>query len=250
MLTTANSVDSVYDDLALRFTTIFFEDFGRADAAECADRLVSMLKDEGPRSTNARAFLRESELREAWNDVFDHHRSTRLAAQLAPYVTGPRVVDILAGNGTLTKAVADLVDADVTAWEVPGSYDPPFAHPVKPLDELPEQAAKDGTVLISTVLHHEPDCVSLLDRCTRLGAARWLVVENCLHDHVSRRTHELIDDFFNGCLNEFDVPCSYEHRTVRGWIEILSRFGRLTYYTDLGRIPGLPFPYELFVIDR
>jgi hypothetical protein len=98
------------------------------------------------------------------------------------------------------------------------------------------------------VLHHEPDPVHLLDALARAAIPRWIVVENCVTAEYSRPFHRFADRFFNNCLNEFDVRCVDQHRTLDEWTTLLTRYGRVTIVDESFVVPGIPFPYSSMIV--
>lgn len=239
---------TVAGDFAGRMALVFERDLHRAEAAELATSIGAALAEEGPSSKTGRRLLRESGVRDTWNRVFAEQRSAAVAAAIRPHVRG-RVVDLLAGDATVAAALRELGCRDISCWERRGAYPEPPRLPVSPFEELLTVRPAADTVLMVTVLHHEKSAPELLDQARELGARRWVVVENCVSETVSDHLHEFADIFFNTCLNEFDVDCTTEHRTLEAWCELLGGHGTVAHAGDLGRVPGMPFPYELIVVD-
>ncbi|HZM75047.1 MAG TPA: hypothetical protein VFC19_04935 [Candidatus Limnocylindrales bacterium] len=204
---------------------------------------------------SAATLLAKSGAREDWNRVFAEERSQFIADWLLPYLEG-QVLDVLGGDFTVLRAlVAKGLSATQTvgcerrnAYAVDWSALP---FPVRDFDlSLGLPIGFVDTYLICTVLHHEPDLDAFFAILDRGSACRWVVVENCVDDANSEAFHLYVDEFFNKCLNSFDVPCVPQHRTAESWRDLLGAFGRVIHTETRSDVPGMPFPYTLFVIDR
>jgi len=199
----------------------------------------------------ASALLRGSGVRARWNDVLRRDRAAALAARIRPFLAEP-LLDVLAGDGSVCRALSDLGIARLAATERTGAYAEsalPAATDFRPFAEdvdLSQFGA--STALLSTVLHHEPDPVRLLDAVARAAVPRWIVVENCVTAEYSRPFHQFADRFFNNCLNEFGVDCVEQHRTLDEWVDLLARYGSVTIADAAFTVPGIPFPYSLLVV--
>lgn len=212
-----------------------------------------LLEQQGPASPAAAQVLEDSGVRRQWNGVFSRRRAGQVAAWLDPHVGG-HMLDVLAGDFTLTRELHAGGRRSVVAVERGGSYQTDWsAQPFPVLDyaELDRVGQERfDTAVISAVLHHEPDPVGLLDRLDMLHCRRWVVVENCLDVDNSEAFHLFVDRFFNECLNRFDVPCVSQHRTHSQWRTLLGRYGEVTVAESRRDVPGIPFPYDLFVVAR
>ncbi|WP_285659551.1 hypothetical protein [Actinomycetospora sp. NBRC 106375] len=155
---------------------------------------------------------------------------------------------MLSGDGTLTKAISS--HGDVVAYERVGAYPTPPAHPTRPFDEFTNIAPGGfDTLLVSTVLHHEDGLDELLHKLASARAERWIVVENSVTEQAPVALHEFVDLFFTHTLNDFALACPGQHRTVEGWTSILGAYGTVRLHAQLQRVPGIPFSYELFVVE-
>lgn len=230
----------------------------RRDGIEVGDfdgtaRLIRLLiEQQGPESPAAAEVLRTTGIRRQWNEVFARQRSAVVVQWLLPLVQCP-LLDVLAGDFTLTRQL-HAAGATVVATERKDAYEVTWSQqpfPVVDHTELGSLTA-EGTVsaLLCAVLHHEPNPAELLDQLDGFGHARWIVVENCVDDDNTDEFHLLVDRFFNGCLNQFDVPCVPEHRTREQWSQLLGRYGTVSTIDTRRDVPGIPFPYDLFVVDR
>jgi hypothetical protein len=193
-------------------------------------------------------------IRDRWNDVLRRDRAAALASRIQPLVVGP-LVDILAGDGSVCRALSALGVTALAATERCGDYNcepllPPEI-PFTPFTDALDLAQFDAsTALLSAVLHHEPDPVRLLDVLARAAIPRWIVVENCVTPEFSRPFHEFADRFFNSCLNQFGVPCGDQHRALNEWADLLTPYGTVAVVDEAFTVPGIPFPYSLLVISR
>jgi hypothetical protein len=199
--------------------------------------------------------LAESGVRAEWNRVFAEKRSEFVASWLAEYLTGP-VLDVLGGDFTVLQALLrhGLDAGSVTGCERLAAYPTDWSELPFPVYDLSADLSLPdgsyGTVLLCTVLHHEPEVRPLLDAVARTGAGRWVIVENCLDADNSEDFHLYVDEFFNRCLNTFDVPCVPQHRTAAQWRDLLDDYGTVTVEEDRSSVPGMPFPYTLFVVEQ
>jgi hypothetical protein len=218
-----------------------------------ARRVRTLLSTEG--FGLASRVLVESGVRAEWNRVFAEERSEFVGAWLAPYATGA-VLDVLGGDFTVLRALLrhKRDGGAVTGCERATAYDNDWSQLPFPVYDVPADlrlpAGEYDSVLICTVLHHEPDVRSLLDAVARTGARRWVVVENCLDADNDEDFHLYVDQFFNRCLNTFDVPCVTQHRTAAQWCELLAEYGTVTVEEHRRGVPGMPFPYTLFLVEQ
>lgn len=217
------------------------------------DELCELAALEGPSSPRARDLLESTGVRDAWNHVFARRRSAYLAEWLTPYLTMP-VLDVLAGDATVTTALARNGIPRIIGIERATAYAvewPALTVPMVPfVDGEPLPPGPWGSLLVSTVLHHEPDLDALLHALDACDATRWVVVENCVTADYQPAFHEWLDVFFNTCLNQFDVPCVPQHRTAEQWRQVLGRYGRVVWDEERRDVPGMPFAYHVFVVDR
>lgn len=232
-----------------------WSDISVEDPSAMASTLRKLLERDGPKSQEAAALLRESGTRTSWNEAFAIKRSKMLADWFAPFIHPP-LLDVLAGDGSVTCALADLGISPIAATERLDDYAnlPTVQHSDVTIDRHPSEGQIGSldahTVLICTVLHHEPDPVALLDRLDKQAGSRWLVVENCLEAGFDEAFHQFVDLFFNCCLNEIDIPCVEQHRSPQAWRQLLSEYGTVVHDEARFDVPGIPFPYRLYVVDR
>jgi hypothetical protein len=204
---------------------------------------------------SAAGVLARSGVRANWNRVFAEERSRFLADWVIRYLDGT-VLDVLGGDFTVLRALvsAGLPAAKAVGCERRQAYDVDWTTMPFPVydfgADLGLPIGRFDTYLVSTVLHHEPDLDAFLMALDRGSARRWVVIENCLDQANSEAFHLYVDEFFNRCLNSFNVPCVPQHRSAESWRELLRDYGRVVHEEGRSDVPGMPFPYTLFVIDR
>jgi hypothetical protein len=217
--------------------------------------LGRLLAEEGPGSPNGAAVLEQYGVRHEWNRVFAADRAKALAYWVGPYLKPP-VLDVLGGDFTVLRALIDngLAAGVCIGCERLTAYDtnweklpfPVYAVP-EPM-ELPQPRYR--TALVSTVLHHERDPEQLLSALAAGPAERLVVIENTVDTENTEHFHLFVDEFFNRCLNQFDVSCVPQHRTITEWQDLLGLYGRVTLAGIMEDVPGIPFPYQMFIVDR
>ncbi|MEU4771525.1 hypothetical protein [Micromonospora sp. NPDC023644] len=227
--------------------------FDVEDAVGTARLLTLLLRQQGMDSPAAAQLLVDTGIRDRWNKVFAEGRSAVAAEWIAPHLGTPWL-DVLAGDFTLTRGLARIGGQPAVAVERRSAYQTDWAgldFPVIDLDELGGLRGQAfDTAFLGTVLHHERDFGPLLEQLAALDCRRWLVAENCLDAENDEEFHLLVDEFFNRCLNTFDVPCVPQHRTREGWMAALSEYGTVTHVGQRAAMPGIPFPYDLFLVER
>jgi hypothetical protein len=200
----------------------------------------------------AAALMDRAGVRAEWNRVLREDRARALAARIQPLVAEP-LLDLLSGDGSVCEALAASGIGSMSATERSGEYPewrlPPDVRFEPFTDRLDLSRFNASTVLVSAVLHHEPDPARLLDTLAAARIPRWIVVENCVTPAFTRPFHQLVDRFFNTCLNDFGVHCGEEHRTLEEWAALLGRYGDVTIEADYFAIPGIPFPYSTLVVQ-
>lgn len=195
-------------------------------------------------------------LRARWNEVFDTRRAEFLADQvvdLVPPERVPTVFDVMSGTGKLAGALRRR-GYTVAEYERSADYGSWCSAHAQPLDRLaPDVAAHrgDAVALFAAVLHHEPSPAGLLRTVADAGPATSLLVfENPLIGSWTETEHELFDWLFNTVINDFGVETPGEYRTSSGWSELLAGFGRVEETRVLAHVPGLPFPYTAYLVER
>jgi hypothetical protein len=243
----------VLDTLERRLLHVWRRDEMRVADPDGLARLIRLLLRDGLQP--AAEVLDHTGIRAQWNQVFAEKRSRFVASWVAGHLRAP-VLDVLGGDFTLLAALTEhgFTADQLTGCERAGAYETDWSALPFTVHDVPEDVSlppgQYGSVLVSTVLHHEPDLERLLEAICRTGARRWVVVENCLDAENDEAFHRYVDEFFNRCLNTFDVACTTQHRTAAQWRRLLGEFGTLTFEETRHEVPGMPFPYTLFVVDR
>ncbi len=256
----ARPVGRARDDVAAlfrrRIRRMWQRDGFRVRDPDGITRLLGrLLSEEGPGSPAGAAVLEECGGRREWNRVLAADRAKTLARWAGSYLEPP-VLDVLGGDFTVLRAltVSCLAASACIGCERRAAYNAtweelPFpVYPVPDPVELPKSQYR--TALVSAVLHHEPDLEHLLGALAAGPAERWVVIENAVDTENTEDFHLFVDEFFNCCLNKFDVSCVPQHRTVMEWRELLGQYGRVRVAGVMEDVPGIPFPYQMFVVDR
>src|SRR5262249_42444346 len=147
------------------------------------------------------------------------------ARALLPWVRGPRLLDLGAGQGWVTQALRRRTPVWVCAADVG-----PFrlvADPYVVYDgaRLPFGDGAFDTTLLSFVLHHTETSEVVLDEAVRVTRERLLVVESVYRDRLERFWLDLLDGRLNrhrhgGRVNlppRVKPPAGWRGRCV--WVE-------------------------------
>ena len=197
--------------------------------------------------------LRFGGLARRWNKTLDADRARYLASVISGRILRDncRILDVLSGTGSLARA---LREAGHTVVEIERleQYGRPrdedtfdFA-----LDKVHVAAEKYDAAIVVTVLHHEPHPDALIGWLAELDVEQYVVVENVRCREADVATHRLFDTFFNECLNDFGAECPGWYWTRQQWRVSLQSLGSPSEPETLHAVPGIPFPYDVFVITR
>ncbi|MCO5168724.1 MAG: class I SAM-dependent methyltransferase [Planctomycetes bacterium] len=175
-------------------------------------------------------------------------RGARKAAQIAPHVLGPRLLDLGCAEGWValaleapdrTVVLADIVDARRTRA--------PFVR--HDGARLPFRDGAFDTVVLSLVLHHAADPDAVLREASRVARARVVVTESTYEGPAGRLLLTCLDRLANSlregaALGAFSAPLSF--RTVQEWQNAFARAGlRLRATRWLNRRVHLHVLFEL-----
>ncbi|WP_330961993.1 class I SAM-dependent methyltransferase [Photobacterium sp. 53610] len=189
-----------------------------------------------------------------WNRILDCQRATRIADQLCQIIplNSPKVLDLFSGTGTVGTALLER------GWDVVAVEKKMFPHSeAGSLQCFDYEYCRDSNffsesefdvVLIVTSLHHEPDLDEVLGWITQLKTKRIVVVENLRCESITANIHCRFDWFFNHCLNDFHAPCPGWYWTQGQWEACLSTLGSPNWLLRDEAIPGIPFPYDYFMV--
>jgi hypothetical protein len=221
-------------------------------AHEFTDHIGGLLGGDDRNLREISGVLECNEVRLRWNSVLREARSAFMADWVAPHVKG-NMLDLLCGEGKVGQYLSRY-GIDVVLTERSDAYDcsrDEYCVPYYPFDtflELSPQPRFD-TVLLCTVLHHEPDAEALLALSARLARRRIVIVENCLECDCPADYHLLVDIFFNECLNNIAIDCPANHRKPEEWLSLLSDYGKVQLLERRDTAPGIPLSHHLLVVD-
>ena len=251
-----NVTISKYDQFYSSFKAVLINElcFDPATANTLSDQVYRYLSDQGPCAyRDIYQLLDVSGVRQRWNATFQNYRAATAAKWILPHVKG-RAIDFLCGDGRIGRVLSDFGVPIVLSERqaICESY-PSIAGGMTWIAHEEVEAGKHSksfeTGILSTALHHEPDCANLIELAAYTCTQRLIVIENCLEDGLSEDYHIFVDDFFNYCLNETPLPCPAEHRTLDGWIEALKAYANIAFVDRVGRLPGIPLSHHLIVAD-
>lgn len=226
-----------------------FQSLGYPSHHQLAEELFTEVELHGFSSLGAMQILDSftPSVRDTWNNILDNERSATLGAIILPYCRG-RTADLLSGTGSVTRWLSEFGGIDVVAYERLSQYQR-FQFPTIDISRLSSQHGQYETVLAIAVLHHEASPAQFMQNICSIGAKRAIIVENCLVPEWPQDAHDYMDSFFNLSLNQFGIDCPGEHQSEVVWIDFLSKFGEVSKSEYLPPIPGIPFPYHLFVVE-
>lgn len=220
-----------------------------AAAATFAEEACALLSEDHD-FTRLSTHLESSGIRERWNRACALRRAAEIGNWTAPHVRG-RLMDLLCGDGRVGENLArrgfdtTLIERQETYGVDRAAHSAPFT-----LFEEDGTLPEVDTVLLSTVLHHEPDADALLKRAAAAARRRLILVENCLEAAYPAEFQEFMDLFFNHCLNHNDLDSPMSHRTPDDWIEACAFYGSPIVVERKERLPGIPLSHHLIVIER
>jgi hypothetical protein len=190
-------------------------------------------------------------MRERWNDVLKQRRSAVLGSWVSPHVAGS-LVDLLCGDGEVGLRLQER-GIRVSFVERGSDYAcdrRPLGDAFTELGLLRKHPVRADCVLLCTVLHHEVEPDSMIELAFNLARRRVIIVENTVEELYDADYHELVDRFFNECLNASGLACPMNHRRVEGWVRACSNYGRIVLTQRRDDVPGIPLPHQLVVLDK
>ncbi|CAH0305583.1 hypothetical protein [Pseudomonas brassicacearum] len=206
--------------------------------------------------SHLRQELSQTGLRDSWNWVLNHARSTFLAGLIAPYVEGV-TMDLLCGDGALaielekmTGQLVHLVERPkdvLNTWRPWNSRIRPFGSMGTSLDSI-----EADTVVLSTVLHHELFPRDLIRTAIHKTKKKLVIIENCIDEVFDAEYQVFVDLFFNTCLNETSLDSPGAHLREDEWTAILYEFGfsQVDVVERTTQVPGIPLSHTVMVATK
>jgi SAM-dependent methyltransferase len=172
------------------------------------------------------------------------------AGDVAPFVVGHRVLDLGAGEGWVTVALARR------GWSTCGADVGPFARVAGPYvvydgTRLPFRDATFDTTLLLLTLHHCERPETVLDEALRVTRARLIVTESIVRNRLDRFWLDLLDGPFNRLRHGGRMPTPLGFRRVEEWQRLFAS-RRLKLIATLwlgGRLERLIHHPRLFVLN-
>jgi SAM-dependent methyltransferase len=172
------------------------------------------------------------------------------AADVLPFVVGPRLLDLGAGEGWVTAA---LVRHGFAAC---GADVGPFARVAVPYvvydgTRLPFRDAAFETTLLLLTLHHCETPERVLDEAIRVTRTRLVVSESVVRSRLDRCWLDLLDGRFNRLRHGGLMPVPLGFRRAEEWEQLFASRGLALGATRWlgGRVERLIHHPRLFVLD-
>jgi SAM-dependent methyltransferase len=149
-------------------------------------------------------------------DALLRRYAAREATDVWPFVVGPRVLDLGAGEGWVTERLAgrglSACAADVGPF---GRVAAPYV--VYDGTRLPFADATFETTLLLLTLHHCARPETVLDEARRVTRARLIVTESVVRHRRDRFWLDLLDGRFNRLRHGGRMPAPLGFRSAEGW---------------------------------
>jgi hypothetical protein len=193
-------------------------------------------------------YFKESGVMDRWNQLFKYTRTSELSMWIAPHVNGD-FIDLLCGDGDIGQSLENERHA-CTYVERRGNGKRLEGKRFIDFSDYVINPYSATTILLSTVLHHEPDAKALMKLASENSQKIMVVVENPITSTYDLEFQELIDLFFNNCLNETNLPSPGSHTTTQGWIDLAGEYGGKLLFSDRKhKVSGVPIPHDLLVFE-
>jgi len=183
-------------------------------------------------------------------DTFLQRYAVQEANDVLPFVVGPRVLDLGAGEGWVGAALAHhglrVIGADVGPFaRVDGAY------VVYDGTRLPFADAAFDTTLLLLTLHHCEKPETVLDEALRVTRRRLIVTESVYRHRLDRFWLNLLDGRFNRFRHGGRMPTPLGFRRAQDWQALFASRGlAITSTLSLGgRLERLIHPPVAFVLD-
>ena len=172
------------------------------------------------------------------------------AADVLPFVLGPRVLDLGAGEGWVTAALGRR------GFGTCGVDVGPFARAAVPYvvydgTRLPFGDRSFETTLVLLTLHHCEKPETVLDEAIRVTRARLIVTESVVRHGFDRFWLDLLDGRFNRLRHGGRMPTPLAFRRAEDWQRLFASRGLTLSATRWlgGRLERLIHHPRLFVLD-
>ena len=142
--------------------------------------------------------------------------AAREAVDVLPFVVGPRVLDLGAGEGWVTERLARR------GFTACGADVGPFAHVAVPYvaydgTRLPFGDAAFDTTLMLLTLHHCDKPERVLEEACRVTRARLIVTESVVRNRLDRFWLDVLDGRFNRLRHGGRMPAPLHFRRAEEW---------------------------------
>jgi SAM-dependent methyltransferase len=183
-------------------------------------------------------------------DAFLQRYAVREAEDVRPFVVGPRVLDLGAGEGWVAAALARhgfrTFCADVGPFARTDS-----SYVVYDGTRLPFEDAAFETTLLLLTLHHCEKPETVLDEARRVTRARLIITESIYRNRLDRFWLDLLDGRFNRLRHGGRMPTPLGFRRGEEWRALFASRG-LELFATLwlgGRLERLIHHPVAFVLD-
>ena len=206
--------------------------------------------------SHLRVELSQTGLRDSWNQVLDHARSTYLARLIAPYVEGV-TMDLLCGDGALAIELEKMTGQPTYLVERPkdvlNTWRPWFNR-IRPFGSVGDslEGLDADTIVLSTVLHHELSPRDLIRAAAHKTKKKLVIIENCIDEVYTAEYQVFVDLFFNTCLNQTSLESPGAHLREQEWTIIFYEFGfnRVDVVERTTQVPGIPLSHTIMVATK
>jgi SAM-dependent methyltransferase len=157
------------------------------------------------------------------------------AAAVAPFTAGARVLDLGAGEGYVTAALARRRGGWMVSCDVGDFRQEPGPYVVYDGERLPFRDGTFDTTLILLALHHCSDPERVLDEAVRVTRQRLIVMESVFRNRLDRFWLDLLDGRLNARRHGGAMTAALAFRTREGWGTLFASRGlRLVEMRRLG----------------